>query len=85
MFLETGANLSGIGILCQSRFSMVLLVRNAIFRSVCLNALVMYKVSLPMLVNVTHLGLEFCVNCCRAVLLGSCFCGVIGNELLCRM
>jgi len=64
---------------------MVLLVRNVIFRSVCVNALVMYKVSLPMLVKVTHLVLEFCVNCCPAVLLGSCFCGVIGNELLCGM
>jgi hypothetical protein len=35
------------GFLCLSKISMVLLVRNAIFRFVCLKALVMYSVSLP--------------------------------------
>ena len=34
--------------LCLSRFSMVLFIRNTIFRSVYLNTLVMYSVSLPM-------------------------------------
>jgi len=36
----------------------VLLVPKVIFRSVCLNALVMYSVSLPMYVNVAHLRLK---------------------------
>jgi hypothetical protein len=62
----------------------VLLVRNAIFKSVCLNVLVMSSVSLPTYVGVAHLCLEVCVECYRAVLLGCCFCGVMGNEL-CKM
>ena len=40
---------------------MVLFVRNAIYRSVCLNALVMCSVSLPMQVKVAHFCLEGCV------------------------
>ena len=36
-------------------------------------------------VKVAHLCLEVCVECCLVVLLGCCFCGVMGNELLCKM
>jgi hypothetical protein len=78
--LQMTKNLSGGGILCLSKFSRVLLVRNAIFRFVCLNSLVIYSVYLPTYVKVTHLYLEVCV-----ALLECCFCGVMGNELLCRM
>jgi len=63
----------------------VLLVQNAILRSVCLNTLVIYNVFLPTCVKVAHLCLEVCVDCCRVILSGSYLCGVIGNELLCRM
>jgi len=77
-------NLSGHGFLCLSRFSKVLLVRNVIFRSVCLNEMVIY-VSLLMYVKVAHLCLEVCVDCCHVILLRCCLYGKIGNELLCRM
>ena len=60
-------NLSGGGVLCLSRWSKVLLVRKALFRSVCLNALVMCKVSLPLYVKVAHLLLG-CVRCSCVVL-----------------
>jgi hypothetical protein len=73
------------GFLCSSRLSKVLLVWNAIFKSVCLNMLLMYSVSLPTYVKVAHLCLEFSVECCLVVLLGCCFCGVMGNELLCKI
>jgi hypothetical protein len=43
------------------------LVQKAIFRSVCLKALVIYSVSLPMYVKVAHLRWRFVsvvVSCC---------------------
>jgi hypothetical protein len=40
-------NLSGGGLFCVSRFPVVLFVRKAILRSLCLNMLVMKEVSLP--------------------------------------
>jgi len=73
LYTPDNANLSRAGFLCLSRISKVLLVRKAIFKSVCLNVLVMYSVSFPMHVKVAHLCLEVCVECCRVVLLGCCF------------
>jgi len=60
------------------------MVRNAIFRLVHLNVLVMKVVSFPMCVNVAHLFAVVCVD-------GWCFFGLelavfwfwIGKELLC--
>jgi hypothetical protein len=46
--------LSGVTCFCISRFWMVLLVLSAIFRSVFLNRLVIYVVSLPTYVNDAH-------------------------------
>ena len=62
------------------------MVRNAIFRLVHLNVLVMKVVSFPMCVNVAHLFAVVCVD-------GWCFFGLelavfqfwIGKELLCIM
>jgi hypothetical protein len=58
---------------------MVLLVRRAIFRSVCLKTLVMYEVSLPVYMKVTHfcLGLVsivvvlYCWGCVSVVWMGT--------------
>jgi hypothetical protein len=44
-------NLSKIGFLCLSKCSVVFLVRNAVFRSMCLNALVIYNFSLPIYIK----------------------------------
>ena len=78
-------NLSRGGVFSLSSLSKVLLVRKAIFRSVCLSALVMYSVSLPMYVKVAHLHLV-CVSCSCVVLWGWwCLYVGIGNELLCNM
>ena len=60
-------NLSRGGVFSLSRLSKVLLVWKAIFRYVCLNALVMYSVSLPVYVKVAHLRLV-CVSCSCVVL-----------------
>ena len=85
MYTPDNADLSVGGFLCLSRLSKLLFVRNAIFKSVCLNMLVMYSVSLPTCVKVAHLCLEVNVECCLVVFWGCCFCGVMGNEFLCKM
>ena len=63
----------------------MLLVRNAISKSVGLNVLVLNRVSLRTYVNVAHSCLEVCVECYRFLLLGCYFCGVMGNGLFCKM
>ena len=63
----------------------MLLIRNAIFMSVCLNARVIHNVSLPAYVKLANLCLEVCVDCCLFIFLGCCLCGVTVNELFCTM
>ena len=46
LYTPDNENLSGAGLVCESRFPTVLLVRNAILRSVRLSTLVMQEVSL---------------------------------------
>jgi hypothetical protein len=48
LYTPDSENLLGVGFLCLSRFPIVWFVRNAIFRSVCLNTFVMCDVSVPM-------------------------------------
>jgi len=73
--------MSGVGLLWVSRFSIVLLVRRAILRSVCLKMLMMYEVSLPIYVKLAH----------RLGILGSFGCaglrmwGLMGKKLFCKM
>ena len=55
LYTPNNANLSMGGFLCVSRLSKVLLVRNAIFKPVCLKVLVLYGISLPTYVKVAHL------------------------------
>jgi hypothetical protein len=63
----------------------VLFVQNAIFMLVCLNKFVIYVVSFPIYVNVTHFC--FCVwvvcFCCDLGWCGLCSC--TAKELLCKM
>jgi len=58
LYTPDNANLSRGGFLYFSRISKVLLVWKAIFKSVCLNVLVMYSVSLLVYVKMAHLCLE---------------------------
>ena len=78
--------LSDVWVLRVSALRMVFTVRNAIFRSVLLNVLVMKVVSFPTYVNVVHLRAAACVFDWCLLGLGVCvFGGWIGKELLCMM